>query len=988
MPRDLVFLSYAHEDARWLQLLLTVLSPVINEGEIKVWWDREIKVGRIWRPEIQAALDSAAVAVLLISPDYLASNFIRRHELPELLDAAEAGLLTPVWVPIRRAHYTGRLAAIQAAADPARPLDYLSRPARDRALFQVSETILSAARDRVAATAMQPTPVPEHPPGPRVPASRVEVEALSQVERERLQDLAVFPPEARIPKSVVVRLWSKTGGLDTDGANELLEGLQRKRFLEIVGSDSTSEVVLARQQYEPPNARAEAPAAAHNELLEAFADGLPTGENGRPQWHTLPTEELYPWVHLHKHLRAAGRAQELRSLLLDHRWLAAKLRTAGLSSLFADFQGFEDEPDITAVVETLRLSTHVLSHAPDQLAAQLTARLLAKDRQPIQAMLERISQLAERVWLRPLTASLAGPGGALIRTLEGHAGGVTAVTATPDGHLAVSGSDDHLVKVWDLEAGEEIYTLVGHEGWVTAIQATRDGRRAISGSNDCTLRVWDLETGRGLHNLVGHDAWIDAVALTTDERQVISRSVDGTVKVWDLEHGQNIFTLLVPVDEFVPLSAWSHGAGLVWNRAPGSPGGARTLAITQNARWAASGAANGTVTKWDLTMKGDEATGSAGEVWASEGHSLAVNAVAITSDGQQVVSGSADGTVKLWDVSRPGAVRTLDDHADQVWALALAEGRRRLVSGAADRTLKVWDLDRSDEVVGSHRHPSAVRSMVFSADGAKAVSASWDGTLMVWDVGKREPTRSLAGDTRPPDLLAVTAEARRAVCGVGDATLVVRDLKTGEAVGVLTGHTRAVRALAPLAGGRGCVSGSADGTLRVWNVEAVEETHILARGLRWISALAAAADAGRVVSGLTDGTVQVWDLETRAEICRLPPHSGSVSMVALTRDGSQAMSRSAEGDVKVWDVETGKEIASFMDPVVGSKSDVLLPDLRWMVSPSGDELIAWDLANRREVTSFRADARIVSCAVAPDGLTLAAGDAGGQVHFLRIERRK
>jgi WD40 repeat protein len=64
-----------------------------------------------------------------------------------------------------------------------------------------------------------------------------------------------------------------------------------------------------------------------------------------------------------------------------------------------------------------------------------------------------------------------------------------------DGMLAVSGSDDKTLKVWDLTTGKLIRTLEGHADSVNAVAMSSDGTRVVSGSYDNTLKVWDLTTG-------------------------------------------------------------------------------------------------------------------------------------------------------------------------------------------------------------------------------------------------------------------------------------------------------------------------------------------------------------------------------------------------------------------------------------------------------------------------------------------------------------
>jgi len=93
-----VFVSYSHKDERWLQRLLVHVQPLQREGLIELWADTRIKPGAKWVDEIKAALSEANIAVLLVSADFLASEFISSQELPTLLREASKGncLILPV----------------------------------------------------------------------------------------------------------------------------------------------------------------------------------------------------------------------------------------------------------------------------------------------------------------------------------------------------------------------------------------------------------------------------------------------------------------------------------------------------------------------------------------------------------------------------------------------------------------------------------------------------------------------------------------------------------------------------------------------------------------------------------------------------------------------------------------------------------------------------------------------------------------------------
>src|SRR3712207_5436395 len=87
--RTKVFISYSHADKAWLERLKWHLKPLVREGRLECWDDTHIRPGDDWKQEIRTALDTAQVAVLLISARFFASDFIDENELPPLLTAAQ-----------------------------------------------------------------------------------------------------------------------------------------------------------------------------------------------------------------------------------------------------------------------------------------------------------------------------------------------------------------------------------------------------------------------------------------------------------------------------------------------------------------------------------------------------------------------------------------------------------------------------------------------------------------------------------------------------------------------------------------------------------------------------------------------------------------------------------------------------------------------------------------------------------------------------------
>ena len=82
--RELLFVSYSHADDVWAQRFAVLLKPLFRRRRLRLWVDRAIRVGECWRPEIEQAISHSRTALVLVSADYLASDFILDDELPAL----------------------------------------------------------------------------------------------------------------------------------------------------------------------------------------------------------------------------------------------------------------------------------------------------------------------------------------------------------------------------------------------------------------------------------------------------------------------------------------------------------------------------------------------------------------------------------------------------------------------------------------------------------------------------------------------------------------------------------------------------------------------------------------------------------------------------------------------------------------------------------------------------------------------------------------
>jgi formylglycine-generating enzyme required for sulfatase activity len=141
--RQELFISYSHKDRDFLERFWIHLKPLEMLYGLQRWDDSLIQPGDCWLQEIECALGRAQAALLLVSADFLASDFIQRQELPKLFEAASTDGLKILWLPIRPCSWKlyRMIEQYQCVGSVDPTLAEMSRAKREREIVNIIDCI-------------------------------------------------------------------------------------------------------------------------------------------------------------------------------------------------------------------------------------------------------------------------------------------------------------------------------------------------------------------------------------------------------------------------------------------------------------------------------------------------------------------------------------------------------------------------------------------------------------------------------------------------------------------------------------------------------------------------------------------------------------------------------------------------------------------------------------------------------------------------------
>ncbi|MGK7940533.1 MAG: WD40 repeat domain-containing protein, partial [Crocosphaera sp.] len=419
-----------------------------------------------------------------------------------------------------------------------------------------------------------------------------------------------------------------------------------------------------------------------------------------------------------------------------------------------------------------------------------------------------------------------------------------ALTISPDGKLLASGSDDKIVRLWDLETGQFKQSLShNHNHWIRSLAFSPDGDQIASASEDTTICISDVKTGKHLHTLRGDNGGVWSIAFHPKLPWLLSGEMGFNVRIWNYKSGECLRVAQGYSQEIKPITY--------------SPDG-KTLALATN--------------QAIVYLKDSSEGQNKAEILTHSGNVLSL---AWSNDNQMLIGGSDDRKLYIWDTFNKNTLLTsLGEHKNWIRTVAYSRNRKFIATGSDDKTVKLWDAFNFELLHTFTGHTDWIQSVCFHPTQPLLISSSDDGTIKFWDINdlkKPDPLfKIFVTSQRQVWTVAVSPNGKFMASGSNDNTICIWDLESQqrEPIIIIRDHRNWISSVAFSPDSQWLASGSYDTSIRLWKLSSTEDKteyscdKILLGHGNAVMCVTFHPHEPILASSSKDGTIKRWNYET------------------------------------------------------------------------------------------------------------------------------